>query len=174
MPDFFVGPGIHEARRGLSWWETSKLLPYNRQRFPARHDRLLCNSIANSLSLLETYKPMYKPRYNTSFVSPRDHETRKIMVWNSSLKLSTTTSKPPHKLVQRWHENKLIQKISAAKLELARKARWSSSLIWHLKKIYTSTQSSNISSRSIWLRSKLNTSVLTKTSTCSLRIPDRE
>jgi hypothetical protein len=117
---------------------------------------------------------MYKPRYNTSFVSPRDHETRKIMVWNSSLKLSTTTSKPPHKLVQRWHENKLIQKISAAKLELARKARWSSSLIWHLKKIYTSTQSSNISSRSIWLRSKLNTSVLTKTSTCSLRIPDRE
>ncbi len=106
MPDFFVGPGIHDACRGLSWWETSKLLPYNRQRFPARHDRLLCSSIANSLSLLENFKP----RCNTSFVSPRDYETRKIMVWNSSLKLSTTTSKSPHKRVQRWHENKLIQK----------------------------------------------------------------
>ncbi len=145
MPDFFVGPWIHEACCGLSWWETSKLLPYNRQHFPARHDHLLCSSIANSLSLLENYKPMYKPRYNTSFASPRDHETRKIMVWNSSLKLSTTTSKPPHKLVQRWHENKLIQKISAAKLELARKVRWSSSLLWHLKKIKIQVRNRQIS-----------------------------
>jgi hypothetical protein len=88
---------------------------------------------------------MYKPRYNTSFVSPRDHETRKIMVWNSSLKLSTTTSKPPHKLVQRWHENKLIQKISAAKLEFAREVRWSSSLTWHLENIYIQVRNLQIS-----------------------------